>query len=389
MAINQDRSVVIFATAYLPLVGGAEVAVDEITKRLPDWQFDLITAKIKPGLKNEERINNVNVYRIGWGHQLDKFLLPLSGFLKAVRLNKKRKYNLIWSLMASQASIGAAFFKIFYPSKKLLLNIQEGDPEDYLKRYVLGLNFLYKILIRPWHLLSFRQADYITVLSRSLRQRVRLSGFKSPIEIVPNGVDLEKFKVNDSPQKNEALRLKLGINQNEKVIIHSGRLAQKNGLDDLVKAMKYLSPFFKLLLMGDGSERGNLENIARELKIENQIIFLGRYENDDLPEYLAIADVFVRPSLSEGLGVSFLEAMACGVPIIGTPVGGIPDLLKDRETGLFCQVKNPKSVAQKIKEILENEPLRKTLAKNGLALVKEKYNWDNIALKMEEVFKEL
>ena len=115
-------------------------------------------------------------------------------------------------------------------------------------------------------------------------------------------------------------------------------------------------------------------------------MFLGQIEHNDLPQYLAMADVFCRPSLSEGLGNVFLEAMAAGVPIIGTPVGGIPDFLKDRETGLFCQVNNPQDLADKIKEILDNEELRRSLIKNGLSLVQEKYNWDNIVLKMEKIF---
>jgi glycosyltransferase involved in cell wall biosynthesis len=89
------------------------------------------------------------------------------------------------------------------------------------------------------------------------------------------------------------------------------------------------------------------------------------------------------------LGNVFLEAMATGLPIIGTPVGGIPDFLIDRKTGLFCQVKNPQSIAQKIKEILEDDNLRKYLASNGLKLVREKYDWDKIALKMKKIFKKL
>jgi len=87
---------------------------------------------------------------------------------------------------------------------------------------------------------------------------------------------------------------------------------------------------------------------------------------------LALADVFVRPSLSEGLGNVFLEAMAAGLPIIGTPVGGILDFLKDGETGLFCRIKNPKSIAEKIKEILSDDRLREKLIQNGQKLAEEK-----------------
>ncbi|MBU1102183.1 glycosyltransferase family 4 protein, partial [Patescibacteria group bacterium] len=110
---------------------------------------------------------------------------------------------------------------------------------------------------------------------------------------------------------------------------------------------------------------------------------------EDVPKYLAISDVFVRPSLSEGLGNSFLEAMAAGVPIIGTKVGGIPDFLRDGETGLFCEARNPQSIAEKITLLLSDEILRQRLIANARKLVEEKYNWDNIAQKMGNIFEKL
>ncbi len=203
MANNQaKKNVLIFSTAYLPFVGGAEIAVKEITDRINDFEFDMITARLDKKLPNFEKIGKVNIYRLGFGLKvLDKFLLPILGFLQATKLNKKRSYNIIWSIMASQAGVGAAYFKIFYPAKKLLLTIQEGDPEEHLKRYVFGINFLYRTFIRPWHLLSFKKADYITAISNDLRRRARRSGAKCPAKVVPNGVDIKKFKMQNSKVK--------------------------------------------------------------------------------------------------------------------------------------------------------------------------------------------
>ena len=102
--------------------------------------------------------------------------------------------------------------------------------------------------------------------------------------------------------------------------------------------------------------------------------------------------MFVRPSLSEGLGNSFLEAMAAGVPIIGTNVGGIPDFLIDPSTGsrqaatgLFCETANPKSIAEKIELLLTDEDLRQKLIINGKKAVAEKYDWDKIAARMKVI----
>ena len=145
----------------------------------------------------------------------------------------------------------------------------------------------------------------------------------------------------------------------------------------------------KLLIIGSGQDEKKLKDLVKKLDLENSILFLGGILHQDLPQYLALADVFVRPSLSEGLGNVFLEAMAAGLPIIGTPVGGILDFLKDGETGLFCRIKNPKSIAEKIKEILSDDRLREKLIQNGQKLAEEKYSWDIIARQMEKIFKKI
>jgi len=371
------KKVLIFSTAYLPLIGGAEIAVKEITKRLPDWQFDLITAKIKPGLSKFEKIGNINVYRVGLGLGfLDKLFLPIFGLIRAVKLNGEREYNFIWSIMASQAGVAAVFFKI-WSKKKLLLTLQEGDPEKHLERYVGGMKFLYKIFIKPWHTMPFKYADYLTVISNYLKKRALRNGVKVPIEIVPNGVDLEIFK----PRESE--------NRNEKIILTVSRLVKKNGIDNLIKAGQYLDFPFKILIIGVGPDEEKLKELANNLKIQNKVIFQGQVKYDELPKHYALADIFVRPSLSEGLGNVFLEAMACELPVIGTEVGGIPDFLENRKTGLFCKVNNPQDIAQKIEEILKDDNIRRTLAKNGLELVREKYSWDKISQQMENIYLKL
>ena len=379
--------ILIFSTAYFPFVGGAEVAVDEITKRLKEHHFDLITAKIKRNLPSQELYNRVNIYRVGIGAKIDKFLLPILGLIKAIKLNKKRNYKIIWAIMASQAGITASFFKIIYPNKKMILNIQEGDPESHLQRYTLGIKFLYKIFIRPWHILPFKKADYITVISDYLRKRAIRSGSKCPIKRIPNGVNLARIlKFSKSYEK---LKEKLKIKPDEKIVITISRLVKKNGIEDLIKAISILPKDIKCLIVGDGPDRIKLENLARQLKIEDRVFFLGQIEHNKVFQYLKISDVFVRPSLSEGLGNSFLEAMAVGIPIIGTPVGGIPDFLKDEKTGLFCEVRNHFSIAEKIVKILKDEKLKNRLVENAKELVFKNYNWDNIAKEMDEVFKML
>ncbi|MBI4709420.1 MAG: glycosyltransferase family 4 protein [Candidatus Portnoybacteria bacterium] len=217
-------------------------------------------------------------------------------------------------------------------------------------------------------------------------------GTRCPIEVVPNGVSLDKLKSKNEEVKTEIhnLKNKLGIKESEKVIITVSRLVLKNGVGDLIEAVaKMQNTNYKLLILGSGPLEESLRLKAKNLNLENRVIFLGEIPNEKVPEYLAISDVFVRPSLSEGLGNAFLEAMAAGVPVIGTEVGGIPDFLKNGETGLFCRVGGSNDIAGKIELLLSDNDLRNKLIINGRRLVEEKYNWDGIAEKMGAIINQL
>ena len=400
------KKILIFSTAYLPFIGGAEIAVKEITDRLsPEVQggepgnfyFDLITARLDKNLPREEKVGRVDVYRIGWGSKLDKFILPIFGLIKARSLNRKNNYVLAWAIMASQAGIAAAFFKIFTPGKKMLLTLQEGDEEEHLKRYAFGSTILYKIFVQPLHQLVIKKADCITAISKHLKERAIKAGSRVRAEVVPNGVDWNKFSPSDDKGNlqfsDNDFKSKLGL-RDEKVIITVSRLVKKNGVEDLIRAMKMLKDEsgelkFILLIVGTGELEGKLKALAKELGLYNVIKFLGRIPNEEIPKYLWISDVFVRASLSEGLGNVFLEAMAAEAPVIATPVGGITDFLVNGENGLFCEVNNPASIKEKIKMLLDNGALREKLVLGGKRTVAEKYNWDNIAQKMDQIFKGL
>lgn len=404
-AKNNMKKVLIFSTVYYPYMSGAEIAVDEIAKRLDDYQFDLITARRDKKLLKVDRYNNVNIYRVGLGCKtLDKFLLPICGFFKALELNRQNDYETIWSLMASQASIAAAFFKMRFKSKKLILTLQEGDEEEYLMRYVFGIKFIYKILIRPWHLLVFKKTDQIIAISEYLKKRAELNGVTCPIEIIPNGVDIENYSREISSVQKHEWREKLGFHDEDIVLIHTGRLNYKNSLENVIRALPLLEDRVKFLSVGQGEELENLKNLTVKLKVDNRVVFHDFVPQEELVNFLKISDVFIRPSLSEGLGSSFLEAMAAGVLVIATPVGGIPDFLNPGKTGLFCEVNNPKSIAREVNYYIDN---RVSLAEQKSAetagvtydydnhtisdiidrarnLIVEKYAWSAIADKMKK-----
>jgi glycosyltransferase involved in cell wall biosynthesis len=142
------------------------------------------------------------------------------------------------------------------------------------------------------------------------------------------------------------------------------------------------------MICGDGSDRQKLEKMVKGLNLKHRVFLVGDILHADLPRYVACADIFVRPSLAEGFGIVFLEAMAAGLAVIGTPVGGIRDFLKDGETGLFCEPGNPKDIAEKLKILIQNKPLREKLIKNGRQMVLDIYNWDRISENLRVAYKQ-
>ena len=379
----------IFSLAYIPFVGGAELAVKEITDRLLQHRFTCFTHRFNREWPRQEKIGNVEVVRVGqsakcqvpsaknyYGHFWQKALYVFRAWRAAEKLHKQQPFDAIWAMMAAYGGLAALLFKLRHPRVPMLLTLQEGDSEGHILRRV-------GIFYPLWRLI-FKKADYIQTISNYLADFARRHGARCPIEVVPNGVDIKSY---ENTKKYESTK-------KEKIIITTSRLVHKNGIDTLIRAAAELKALtsnskFTIQILGGGPEEENLKKLAIDLKIQDQVEFLGHVDPERIPDYLAKADIFVRPSRSEGLGSSFLEAMAAGLPIIGTPVGGIPDFLKEGETGFFCRVDDPVDLAEKIKLLLTDADLRQKISQAGRALVVKNYSWDIIAGKMNKIFTRL
>jgi glycosyltransferase involved in cell wall biosynthesis len=357
--------ILIFSVAYFPFVGGAEIAIKEITDRIPDLEFDLVTVNLDGRQPKQERIGKVNVYRIGRG-QWGKYFFPILGFLKGSKLHRQHSYQTVWAMMANYAGLAALFFKLFHPQTRYVLSLQEGDPIDYIKRRAR--------LIYPLFKMIFTRANLVQVISHHLGRFAREMGYQGEIAVIPNGVDLEKFS--------EPQIVSVSKPPGEIYLITTSRLVKKNAVRDIIEALVYLPENIKLLIIGSGELESQLKQQTADNHLENRVQFLGQKSYSELPGYLQISDIFIRPSLSEGMGNSFIEAMTAGVPVIATPVGGIVDFLIDGETGLFCQPNEPTSIVVAINKYLTDIELRQAVISRAKEVVKERYLWDDIALKM-------
>jgi glycosyltransferase involved in cell wall biosynthesis len=367
--------VALFSLAYRPFMGGAEVAIQEIARRIPSCRFTCFTHRFDSSWQRHEVFGNTEVVRLGrggmgdrYGQRFGKLLYVFRAWKAAERAHRREPFGVIWAVMASYGGFAALLFKLRHPEVPFVLTLQEGDSEEH----ILGrVGVLYPV----WRMI-FRRADRIQVISSYLADFGRRHGATCPIEVIPNGVNLEQFQ-SLIPHSREG-------KGGSFTVITTSRLVEKNGIDTLIRACALLPEKFQLMIVGGGPLGGSLKALAAKLGIAHRVAFIGSVPPESVPGYLRAADVFVRASRSEGLGSSFLEAMAAGLPIVGTPVGGIVDFLRDGETGLMAPPDDSVGLAEKIAKLDADGALKEKLIARGRSLVQEKYDWDTIAHKFEE-----
>ncbi|KXB05944.1 hypothetical protein AKJ51_04430 [candidate division MSBL1 archaeon SCGC-AAA382A20] len=226
----------------------------------------------------------------------------------------------------------------------------------------------------------------LTICLSDLSEKEAKLHFKVPgekIKKIKNGVS-ESFQPD---LKTGNLRKNLGISEEDFIVTYIGRLEKEKGVQDLIKAIgKMRSSSAKALIIGKGKYKKNL--IKESHSFSGKIKFVEPVKHEKIPQYLNLSDLFVLPSYWEVQPLTCIEAMACGTPVIATGVGGVPEIVKDRNNGLIVPPKNPEVLAQKISELENRTELRKKLIKNGLRLAKER-TWEKIAQKTLETYRSL
>ncbi len=210
-------------------------------------------------------------------------------------------------------------------------------------------------------------------------KRAMQAMYDRDIAIVPNGIDLKDY-ISELP-----VQIVEGA---EKRILFVGRLHPVKGVQYLLGAMSIVHqelPEAKLILVGDGEERELLESLTDSLGIRECVEFAGRVPHERVQDYMNLAEVFVLPSLSEGFPVTILEAMACGLPIVATRVGGVPDIIEDGANGYLINTKNPEQIAEALLKLLQDEQLREDISGNNREEVR-RYRWDSVAATLEGIY---
>jgi len=252
-----------------------------------------------------------------------------------------------------------------------------------------GRRFGPKLLI--YNLLDgfvIRHADRVIAVSKEIVRKMKLVGINSKkICLIKNGVNLDRYREKIA---SKSIRDSWGIKKDVPVIGTVGALTKEKGHVYLLNAAPRvirIIPEAIFLFVGDGRERASLEKIVLHLGIKDSVIFAGMRKN--VPEILSIFNVFVLPSLNEGLPMALLEAQAAQIPVVATSVGAIPDVLQDGVTGILIPPKEPQAIAEAVIMILSDKQLASGMAQKGFDRVRDNFSSEQMGDKYLSIYKEL
>ncbi len=353
---------------YPPTVGGISAHVYELAKAMIRIGNEVIVLSRKLKGEDESEIveNDLTVVRVSIGKV---------GLFYGHLINKKID-QLLERFSPDVIHIHGMRPLEYYKKKDIPL-VYTNHTSGYLKRIKKGG---YRIIqLRR----LFQKPDIILAPSEELLEMPFT--IRAEKIFISNGVDAGKFKKNMYARKE--IRKELNIKPDEKLAIVTRRLVWKNGVNYLALASQFIKhKNLKLLLIGDGEEK---ETIRKNLEkyFKDRYVMMGSMTHENIVPFYSAADLSVLPSIMEATSISGLEAMASGLPLVGTKVGGIPVLIKDGETGYLCESKNPEDMASKIDKLLESD-LDK-LGCNSLELVKSEFDWNKIASKTVAAYKKV
>jgi glycosyltransferase involved in cell wall biosynthesis len=372
---------------FLPHVGGIEKVVYEQSKRLMQKNFEpkVVTSRIQTAKNYVFDGINVECYEsLNTGFRLGiPYVVPtissLGIFTKAVKNCKivhAHGHPYLSSLLASKLAkqYGKPF--VLTQHNTFIEYNSIFDEVERLNDLTVGKETL-------------READKIIAISNATKDYVLSLGAKpSKVKVFHNGVDLNRFR--PLPKIKDMMRQKLGISQDAKVVLTVRRLVYKNGVDTLIESANIAikkNPRIVFLVVGKGPDMNSVQMQVKQLGIEGNFRLTGFVPDEDLPLHYNTADLFVLPSKSgEGLPLVALEAMAYGLPVIATNVGGIKEIMMD-DYGKLVPPNNPDALAKAILDFSEIDftPYQSELR----TMVEEKYSWDKNVERLIEIYEEL
>ena len=354
-----------------PRAGGIETFVHGLIERLPKGSVIVYTSAQANAQKfDAEWLRNYGVEVI---RDRSKILLPTPRVIKACqRLISNRKLSKVAFGAAAPLAMMARAMRSAGAQKVVALT--HGHEVWWAK--VLPFSFAIRYMGKNIDVITYL-GDYTRgEISKALSE----ADASKLVQIAP-GIDVDHFIPTDSSN----LQAELGLTD-KSVIISVGRLVHRKGQDKLIAALpaiRAVVPNVHLVLVGVGPHQDYLEKLALKLKVRDCVTFIGRINYAELPKYLCLGDIFAMPSRSrffglevEGLGIVYLEASACGLPVVGGKSGGAPDAVLVGETGIVVDGTNSSEIADACIELLNNPELCALMGANGRTWIIENWRWE-------------
>jgi glycosyltransferase involved in cell wall biosynthesis len=280
-------------------------------------------------------------------------------------LVKFRDVDLVHVQWPIPNGLGALFLKKLFGVP--YINTIYGEEVYLAKRY--HMQFALRWLVN-------NSSKTVAISSATIKACVDAGMDEDKLEVIPFGVDTEFFRPIDVPKTDDLFQ-----------VLSVGYLIERKGHEYLIKAMKEIviqRDDVRLKIVGSGPLEEKLKKFIQDLGLNNFVKIIKNVSDDDLLRLYNSSDVFVLPAVvdsqgnTEGLGVVLLEAMACGIPVIGSNIGGIPDIIQDRQTGLLVREKDVLELFQSLNMLIKNPSYREKLATKGYDQVSEKFSWEKV-----------
>ena len=366
-----SKKIIFVTNDFGPRAGGIETFVIGLIERRPFGSTIVYTSNQKDcEIYDAKWLNEYGVRVI---RDRSKILLPTPRVALALsKLVKKESIDTVAFGAAAPLGLLSAWLKSAGVQRTVALT--HGHEVWWAK--VFPFNLLLRRIGSTVDVLSYLGEFTRTVISGALTSQAA----SAMVKIAP-GIDVEHF----SPRDAQQLRTELGL-ADKRVLVSVGRLVHRKGQDRLVQALPSILakvPNAHLLLVGEGPHRKHLEELIQTLKLENHTTLIGRIQYAELPLYLCAGDVFVMPSRSrffglevEGLGIVYLEASACGLPVIAGNSGGAPDAVIESQTGFVVDGTDIQEIANASVALLNDPALCTALGSAGREWIVEKWRWE-------------
>ncbi len=354
-----------------PRAGGIETFVHGLIERLPKGSVIVYTsAQANAQTFDSEWLLKYGVEVI---RDRSKILLPTPRVIKACqKLISNRKLSKV--AFGAAAPLGIMARAMRSAGAKKIVALTHGHEVWWAKvpPFSFAIRYMSKNIDVITYLGDYTRGEISKALSEADASKL--------VQIAP-GIDVDHFVPTDSSN----LRAELGLTD-KSVIISVGRLVHRKGQDKLISALPEIKtsvPNVHLVLVGVGPHQDYLEKLALKLNVSDCVTFIGRINYAELPKYICLGDIFAMPSRSrffglevEGLGIVYLEASACGLPVVGGKSGGAPDAVLVGETGMVVDGTNSSEIADACIELLNNPELCALMGANGRAWIIENWRWE-------------